>query len=88
MIVEWTVVGVLDPFVQLLLCLVRDIKAFEKKRTERDIRNLIIGANVVDLTNLALVENGVESIGSISSKEVATGRTSIAVENNRLSTIQ
>lgn len=87
-VVEWAVVGVLDPLVELLLGGVRDLEVCEKLGAKRQVGDLVVGADVVNLTHLSLVENGVESIGSITGKQVAASWGTISVEDKWLTAVQ
>lgn len=87
-IVEWAIVGVLDPLVKLLLGRVWDLEVCEKLGAEGQVGDLVVGADVVNLADVSLVENGVEGIGSITGKQVAAGWGTISVEYEWLTTVQ
>lgn len=87
-VVERTVVGVLDPLVELFLSLVWNVEVLQEVGAEGNVGDLVVGADVVGLTEGSLVENRVECISSIAGEEVTTGRRSIPMENERLSAVQ
>jgi hypothetical protein len=87
-IVERTIVGVLDPLVQLLLGCVRNVQVSQELRAQRQVGDLIVGSNIVDLIHLSLVQDCVESIRGISGKEISSCRCSVTVQNDWLSSVQ
>lgn len=87
-VVERTINGMLDPFVKLLLCAVRDIEVCKEFRAQCQVRDLIVGTDIVDLVHLTLVENRVECVCGITSEEVSSRRSSISVQNNWLSPVE
>lgn len=88
MIVEWTINGVFDPFVELFLGLVGDVEVGEELGAEGQIGDFVVGSNIVNVVDFTLVENGVESIGCVTSKEVTAGWGSVSVENNGLTAVK
>lgn len=87
-VVERTVVGVLDPLLELLGGVVRDADLLQQMAAQLQVGDLVVRADVVDLANLTAVHNGVESVGSIAGKKVAAGRATVTVQDNGLTTVQ
>ena len=56
-------------------------------RAQSQVGDFIVGSNIVDLVHLTLVEDGVESICGVTSKEVSSCRSSITVQNDWLSAV-
>jgi hypothetical protein len=86
-VIEGAVMCVLDPLVELLLRRVRNVQVRKELRAQRQVGDLIVGANIVDLVHLALVQDRVESICRISSKQVSSRWGSVAMQNNGLSSL-
>ena len=80
--------SVFDPLVELLLCRMGDVQVCKELRAQCQVGDLIVGPNVVDVVHLTLMQDCVESIRRISSKEISSGRSAIAVQNNWLSSLQ
>jgi hypothetical protein len=78
-IVERAVVRVLDPLVQLLLRLVRDLEVGQQFRAQRQVGDLVVRADVVDLPDRALVQDCVEGVGGVTGEQVAPGRGAVTV---------
>ena len=55
MIVEWTIDGVLDPFVEFFLGRVWDVEICEEFGAEGQVGNFVVGSNVIDVVDLSLV---------------------------------
>ncbi len=87
-VVEWAVVSVLDPLVEFLLGGVWDLEVSKELGAEGQVGDLVVRANVVDLANGTLVENGVEGIGSITSEEITARWGTITVKDEWLTTVQ
>jgi hypothetical protein len=87
-IVEGSVDGVLDPLVELLLSGVGDVEVGEEFRAEGQVGDFVVGTDVVDLVHLALVQNCVKGICGISSEKVASGGSSVSVENDWLTSVE
>lgn len=87
-VVEGTVVGVLDPLLELLGGVVGNADLLQQVAAQLQVGDLVVRADVVDLANLTLVQDGVEGIGSIASEQVATGWATVTVQDNRLTTVQ
>lgn len=87
-VVEGAVVRVLDPLVQLLLCLVGDVEVGEQLGAERQVGDLVIGTDVVDLPDGALVQDGVKGVRGVAGKQVAAGGGAVAVEDDGLAAVQ
>lgn len=87
-VVEGTVVGVLDPLVELLLGLVGDLKVGEELGAEGQVGDLVVGADVVDLADGTLVEDGVKGIGGVTGEQVTAGWGTVTVENDGLAAVQ
>lgn len=78
----------LDPGVQLLLGLVRDLEVGEELGAEGQVGDLVVGADVVDLPDVALVEDGVKGVGGVAGEQVAAGGGAVAVEDDGLAAVQ
>ena len=87
-VVEGSVVRVLDPLAELLRGVVRDAHLRQELATDINVGNFVVGADVVDMTELALVEDSVESVRGIAGEKVATGRAAISVKDEGLAAIQ
>lgn len=60
----------------------------KQEGTELQIGDFVIRPHVVNLAQLAAVEDGVEGIGRVAREEVAPGRGAIAMEDDRLVAVQ
>jgi len=87
-VVERPVVCVLYPLGEILGRLMRDTDLGQQLATKVKVADLVVRADIVDLTEVAFVKNRVKSISRISRKEVATGRGSVSVKNNGLPSVQ
>jgi len=87
-IVEWTVVGVLNPLVKLLLGGVGDLKVSQELGAEGKVGDLVVRADIVNLANGTLVENGVKGVSGVAGEEVTAGWGAITVEDEWLATVQ
>lgn len=61
---------------------------FQKKRAELQVGNFIGGTDIVDLPNQPLVKDSIESIGSITRKEITAGVLPVAVEKQFFTTVE
>lgn len=52
---------------------------------KRQVADLIVGPDVVDLPKLASVQDSVEGIGGVTCIEIATSGRTVSVKDNRLS---
>lgn len=86
-VVEGAVVGVLDPLLELGRVLVVDAHLGEELVTECDVGDFVVRADVVDLTHLALVEDGVEGVGGVSGVEISACWAAISVEDHGLAAV-
>lgn len=78
----------LDPLVELLLGLVGDVKVGEQLGAERQVRDLVVGTDVVDLSDVALVQDRVEGVGGVAGEQVAAGGGTVTVEDDGLAAVQ
>jgi hypothetical protein len=62
---------------------VRDVHDREQAPAERDVTDLVLGADVVDLPWLAAVQDRVEGVSCVAGVEVAPGGGAVAVEDDR-----
>ena len=58
-----------------------DVECVEDFVGEIGVRDLVAGADVVDLADLAAMQDGVECVGCVAGVEVATGVGAVAVED-------
>lgn len=82
-IIEGPVVRVLHPATELGGCGVGDSHGGKDPAAEFKIRDLIRGPDIVNLTELALVEDGVEGIGCVPGVKVPAERRAVTVKDNR-----
>jgi hypothetical protein len=87
-VVEGSVDGVLDPFVEFFLGGVGDVEVGEEFGAEGQVGDFVVGTDVVDLVHLTLVEDGVESIRGVASEEVASSRGTITMKDNGLASVE
>lgn len=87
-VVEGPVVRVLDPLGQLLVRVVRDAHLGEQLGAQRQVANLVVRPDVVDLAQLALVQDRVERVRRVAREEVSARRRAVAVQDDRLSSVE
>lgn len=82
------VVRVLYPPPELVRRAVVDGHGREEQAAEGEVGDLVVGAHVVDLAQLALVQNRVEGVGCVAGVEVASCRAAVAVEDDGLASMK
>ena len=87
-VVEGPVVRVLHPTAVLLGRVVRDAHGREDLAAEREVGDLVAGADVVDLAGLAFMQDGVERVGGVGGVEVPPSRAAVAVEDYWLAPVE
>lgn len=87
-VVEGPVMRVFHPLLHVLLRLVRDAKLGQQLAAQCEVGDLVVRAHVVHLTELALVQNGIEGVGRVAGKQVAPRRGAVAVQDDGLGTVQ
>lgn len=85
MVVEWSVVRVLDPAAAGAGAEGHLVK---EPRAERQIADLVGRRDVVDLSEGAAVQDGVEGVGGVACVEVAPGGGAVAVEDHGLGAVE
>ena len=64
------------------------VELFQEKRAELQVGNFIGRTDIVDLPNQTFVKDSIESIGSITSKEITTGVLPVAMEKQFFTTVE
>lgn len=88
MVVEGTINGVLDPFVEFFLGSVWNVEVGEEFGAECQVGDFVVGSDVVDVVDFSFVENRVECVGGVACEEVASGWGSVSVENDWLTAVK
>lgn len=81
-IVERPIMGVLDPLLELGLVAGVNTHNLEQLAAQVDVGDLVDGAHIVRLSNLALVKDCVKGVARITGKKIAAGRGTVSMEDN------
>lgn len=86
-VVKRPVPRVLDPRPEFLGRLVRDPHLGQEPPADVNVGHLVVGPHVVDVAQLALVQDRVEGVRRVACEEVPPGGAAVAVEDEGLAAV-